>query len=151
MKRYEDKGLESLMVWQKSLQFAVFVCKSVLPKLPDQEKYALSPQLRRAAQSIPANIAEGYGRFYYQEGIHFAYIARGSLEETYSHLAYALNMDYFTPEQFEVFRIDIAELRRLINGFINYLKKSKRGIAEPGSSYSSDTLAVDIDQVIGSS
>ena len=84
-----DKGLETLLVWQKSLAFTIEVCKTILPKLPVQEKWSLVDQLRRSAQSIPANIAEGYGRFYFQESIRFCYIARGSLEETFSHLTLA--------------------------------------------------------------
>ncbi len=85
-----DKGLETLLVWQKSLAFAVEVCKIILPKMPVQEKWPLVDQLRRSAQSIPANIAEGYGRFYFQESVRFCYIARGSLEET---PAYIINSD----------------------------------------------------------
>jgi len=77
----EIKGLESLQVWQRSLVFAVKICKEVIPLLPKDERWVMGLQLRRSAQSIPANIAEGYGRFYYQEGVRFCYIARGSLEE----------------------------------------------------------------------
>jgi len=51
--------LETLLVWQKSLAFAVEICKTVLPKLPVREKWSLVDQLRRSTQSIPANIAEG--------------------------------------------------------------------------------------------
>jgi len=90
-----DKGLETLQVWQKSLAFAVEVCKTILPQLPVQEKWSLADQLRRSVQSIPANIAEGYGRFYFQESVRFCYIARGSLEETFSHLTFAHNLSYF--------------------------------------------------------
>ena len=118
-----EKGLESLVVWQKSLQFAVFICKIILPKLPDEEKWALISQLRRSSQSISANIAEGYGRFYYQEGIRFTYIARGSLEETYNHLEYARKMGYLAELVYEEITLQIRELKKLTNGFINYLKK----------------------------
>ncbi len=130
-----EKGLESLVVWQKTQQFAVNICKFVLPLFPDQEKYALTSQLRRSVQSIPANVAEGYGRFYYQEGVRFGYIARGSLEETYSHLSFARKMDYISQDQFLELHKEISELKRLINGFINYLKQSKELISEPASTY----------------
>lgn len=83
MVKTEDKGLETLQVWQRAMAFAVKVYRQVLPSLPSQEKWSLVDQLRRSVQSIPANIAEGYGRFYYQESIRFCYIARGSLEETF--------------------------------------------------------------------
>ena len=79
------QGLETLEIWQRSMDFAVDVCQHILPLFPPEEKWALNSQLRRAAQSIPANIAEGYGRYNFQETIHFCYIARGSMAETKSH------------------------------------------------------------------
>jgi four helix bundle protein len=130
-----DKGLETLQVWQKSLTFAAEVCKVILPKLPVQEKWPLVDQLRRSAQSIPANIAEGYGRFYFQESIRFCYIARGSLEETFSHLALARKLDYLDEETYKQFNGQIVELRRMISGYIAFLKESKRGASEPGANH----------------
>ncbi len=145
------KGLESLVVWKKSIQFTVFICKTVLPKFPDEEKWALTSQLRRSVQSVAANIAEGYGRYYYQEGIRFAYIARGSLEETYNHLTYAYKMEYLTNNEFSELLTNIDELKRLINGFINYLKKSKRGIGEPGAKYYTESERLQVEQMDRSS
>jgi four helix bundle protein len=130
-----NKGLEGLIVWQKSQQFAVYICKSVLPMLPETEKYALVSQLRRAAQSIPANIAEGHGRYYFQDCAHFVYIARGSLEETYSHLSFARQMEYISTETFSKLQDDISELQKLINGFIYYLKQSKQSVSESTAPY----------------
>ena len=130
-----DKGLETLQVWPKSLAFAVDVCKTILPKLPVQEKWSLSDQLRRSAQSIPANIAEGYGRFYFQESVRFCYIARGSLEETFSHLTLAHKLDYLDNATYKQLNNQIIELRRMISGYIAFLKESKRGASEPGSNH----------------
>ena len=130
-----DKGLETLLVWQKSLAFAVEVCKTILPKLPIQEKWSLVDQLRRSAQSIPANIAEGYGRFYFQESVRFFYIARGSLEETFSHLTLAHKLDYLDNETYKRLNDQIIELRRMISGYITFLKESKRGASEPGANH----------------
>ncbi len=130
-----DKGLETLLVWQKSLAFAVEVCKTILPKLPIQEKWSLVDQLRRSAQSIPANIAEGYGRFYFQESVRFCYIARGSLEETFSHLTLAHKLDYLDNETYKRLNDQIIELRRMISGYITFLKESKRGASEPGANH----------------
>ena len=131
----EPKGLQSLVVWQKAMQFAVTVNKTILIKIPDYEKWALIDQLRRSTLSIPANIAEGYGRFYFQEGVRFAYIARGSLEESLSHLVFAHEMGYINKTEFDQCEKDLIELQRLLNGYINYLKKSKQGINEPGFQY----------------
>ena len=130
-----DKGLETLLVWQKSLAFAVEICKTILPKLPIQEKWSLVDQLRRSAQSIPANIAEGYGRFYFQESVRFCYIARGSLEETFSHLTLAHKLDYLDNETYKRLNDQIIELRRMISGYITFLKESKRGASEPGANH----------------
>ena len=68
-------GLEKLDVWCKAHDMAVRIHKEIRPLLPPEEKYALSQQLRRASQSIPANIAEGHGRFYFQDNVRFCYIA----------------------------------------------------------------------------
>ena len=94
----DTKGLTSLKVWQKSIELAEKIHKELIPTLPEEEKWALTSQIRRSSQSIGANIAEGYGRYYYQEGVRFSYIARGSLEETYSHLLFAQKMNYLNAE-----------------------------------------------------
>lgn len=130
-----DKGLENLVVWQKASQFAIYICKSEIVNFPDHEKYALTSQIRRSSQSIPANIAEGHGRYYFQESARFAYIARGSLEETYSHLFYAREMGYLSIVDYEELLEKYSILLKMINGYISYIKKSKRGISEPGGNY----------------
>ncbi len=128
-----DKGLESLQAWQKAMDFAVRICQELLPVLPVQEKYALIDQIRRSAQSIPANIAEGHGRYYFQDGVRFCYIARGSLEETRNHLYFAFRMHYISEEVFARFNNESEYLRKILNGYITYLKKTKRGANEFGS------------------
>ncbi len=129
----DDKGLETLLVWKKALDFAISIQKQVLPNLPSEEKWGLCDQLRRSAQSIPANIAEGYGRYYYQDAVRFCYIARGSLEETFSHLSLAYKLGYLSQTTFETIEKDIKDLRRMLNGYIIFLKNSKRGENEPGN------------------
>jgi four helix bundle protein len=133
-----DKGLETLQIWQRSLAFAETVCKQVLPLLPAEEKWVLAQQLRRAVQSISANIAEGYGRFYYQEGIRFCYLARGSLEETFSHLTLAHHLGYLDSPTYSPLLSEIKEIRRMLSGYISFLKQSKRGATEPGSALRED-------------
>ncbi len=129
----EEKGLETLMVWKKSITFAIYIHRQVVPLLPPEEKWALSPQLGRSVQSIPANIADGFGRYYFQEGVRFCYMARGSLEETYTHLSLAYELGYISKDAYSKSESDVQELRRLLNGYIAFLKKSKRGETEPGS------------------
>jgi len=127
------KGLESLVVWQKAKEFAVLVCREVLHRFPLEEKWGLTAQLRRAVQSVPANIAEGFGRYYYQEGVRFCYIARGSLEEAYSHLCLARDLGYLPMEDFSPIEQEIDGVRRMLHGYIGFLKRSKRGENDPGS------------------
>lgn len=128
-------GLEKLDVWKNSMAFAVRVHKEMIPLLPAEEKWSLAQQIRRSAQSIPANIAEGHGRFYYQDNVRFCYIARGSLEETLSHIAFARNVEYILPVLYQSLANDGEELTKVINGYIAFLKQSKRGANEPGASY----------------
>jgi four helix bundle protein len=129
----DSKGLEGLIVWRKSMDFAKRVYKEALPLLPDEEKWAMGSQLRRSAASIPANIAEGYGRHYYQEGVRYCYIARGSLEETRTFLTLSAELGYLPQDLHSALTNDLLELRRLISGYIAYLKKNKRGENEPGA------------------
>jgi len=126
-------GLERLDVWQAAKKLALTVYNEVLPHLPVEEKWGLNQQLRRAAQSIPANIAEGHGRFYYQETIRFCYIARGSLEEVCSHLELAHDLGNISDDIYKRISIEADRVNQLINGYIAYLKKSRRGENEPGS------------------
>jgi four helix bundle protein len=127
------KSLETLEVWKKAKEFSLRVYREVLPLLPSEEKWNLNQQLRRSSSSIPANIAEGYGRFYYQETIRFCYTARGSLEETLSHLVLCFELKYTPKELFDTLEQDGEKLTQLINGYIGYLKRSKQGQSEPGA------------------
>jgi four helix bundle protein len=128
-------GLERLEAWSKSIDFALRIYKEVLPLLPPEERWGLSQQMRRSAQSVPANIAEGYGRYYYQDNVRFCYMARGSLEELLSHLVLAHHVGFIPPELFKQLSDQGNDLVRLINGYIAYLKRSKQGANEPGSSH----------------
>ncbi|MFN8400432.1 MAG: four helix bundle protein [Anaerolineales bacterium] len=129
------KSLETLEVWKKAKEFCLRIYREVLPLLPSEEKWNLSQQLRRSSSSIPANIAEGYGRFYYQEIIRFCYIARGSLEETLNHLVICHEMRYLPKTVFDSLEHDGEKLTQLINGYIGYLKRSKQGQNEPGANH----------------
>ena len=129
----KEQGLETLNVWRRAMDFAVRICFEILPSFPADERYALCAQLRRAVQSIPANIAEGYGRFHYNDSTRFCYIAWGSLEETRSHLIYAREMGYILDDVYSPLSQEMESLRRMINGYISYLKTNRPGDREPGS------------------
>ena len=125
-------SLKRLQVWVRAKDFAVKIYKSVLPILPPEEKWNLGQQLRRSSLSISANIAEGYGRFYYQDNVRFCYIARGSLEETLSHLVFAFEVDFIPEAIYKALESEGEEIDKMLNGYIAYLKKSKQGEHEPG-------------------
>jgi len=129
------KSLETLEAWKKAKEFTLRIYREVLPLLPSEEKWNLGQQLRRSSNSIPANIAEGYGRFYFQDNIRFCYNARGSLEETLSHLVICREMKYLTNSLYESLEQDGEKLTQLINGYIAYLKRSKQGQNEPGAGH----------------
>jgi four helix bundle protein len=141
------KSLETLEVWKKAKEFALRVYREVLPLLPSEEKWNLNHQLRRASSSVPANIAEGYGRFYFQEIIRFCYIARGSLEETLSHLVMCYELKYIPKPIFDSLEQDGEKLTQLINGYISYLKRSKQGQNEPEANHAvrEDLASYDVD------
>jgi len=130
------EGLNRLKVWVRAKNFALLIYKKVLPSLPPEEKWNLNQQLRRASVSIFANIAEGYGRFYYQDNVRFCYTARGSLEEVLSHLTFAHEMNFFSSELYKELTSEGDEIDKMLNGYISYLKKSKQGANEPGANYS---------------
>jgi len=129
------QGLKRLQVWVRAKDFALKVYKQVLPLLPPEEKWNLNQQLRRSSLSIPANIAEGYGRFYYQDNVRFCYNARGSLEETLSHLIFAFEADFIPETLYKELEAEGEEIEKMLNGYISYLKKSKQGADEPGANY----------------
>ncbi|MEZ0395614.1 MAG: four helix bundle protein [Anaerolineales bacterium] len=128
-------NLDQLEVWRLARDFAITVYKKVVPLLPASEKYNLTDQLKRAAASVPANIAEGHGRFYFQDNVRFCYIARGSLTEVQSHLSLAQALGFITPEIYSSITHEAEAVARSINGWIAYLKKAKMGANEPGASH----------------
>jgi len=79
------ESYEDLVVWQKSIDLVAEIYR-IAGKLPSDEQYGLTSQLRRAAVSIPANIAEGFGRWHSNEFVRFLLIANGSLKDVETHL-----------------------------------------------------------------
>ena len=127
------QSLKRLQVWVRAKDFAIKIYKNVLPLLPADERWNLAQQLRRSSLSISANVAEGYGRFYYQDNVRFCYIARGSLEETLSHLIFAYEVDFISEALYKELENQGDEIDKMLNGYIGYLKKSKQGEHEPGA------------------
>jgi four helix bundle protein len=121
----KNQGLETLAVWQKAVDYAVDVCQNVIPLFPPEEKWSLASQLRRSVQSIPANVAEGYGRYNFQETIHYCYIARGSMAETKTHLVIAYRMGYIDESTYRKYLEQLIELGKMTHGYITHLREQK--------------------------
>ncbi len=130
------QSLKRLQVWVRAKDFSIKIYKQVLPLLPPEEKWNLNQQLRRSSLSVSANIAEGYGRFYYQDNVRFCYNARGSLEETLSHLIFAFEIDFIPDALYKELENEGEEIDKMLNGYIGYLKNSKQGLNEPGANHS---------------
>jgi four helix bundle protein len=88
------KSFTDLEVYKECRKFRKMVSELVKNHFPDSEKFLLKPQILDASRSITANIAEGHGRYYYQDDIKFCRNARGSLEETLEHLITAFHEGY---------------------------------------------------------
>ena len=106
---------EKLNAWQEARKLVVNVYR-LLDKFPKTENYALCDQLRRAAISVPSNIAEGTGRMAVKEQIHFLEIAFGSLMEVYCQLQIAVDLGYITPEDLQKTKREIFTTSKLISG-----------------------------------
>ncbi|MDF1517631.1 MAG: four helix bundle protein [Lutibacter sp.] len=72
-------SFEELECWKAAREVKIFVSKNILKKLPKDEQYDLTSQLRRSLRSISDNISEGFGRYHFQENIQYCRIGRGSL------------------------------------------------------------------------
>ena len=117
---------ERLTAWQKAKELAVAVYQ-IANKFPQYEQYALSSQIRRAAISVPSNIAEGTGRVSVKEKIHFLEISYGSLLETYCQLQIAVELNYISLDDLEAIKSLFFETSRLISGLRNsYASKSQK-------------------------
>ena len=139
------ESFEGLKVWQKAHELMLLVHREAVPLLPQDEKWDLADQIRRSSKSVGANIAEGYGRFYYKDRVRFCYNARGSLSETEHHLIDAKDLNYISPALYQRGRECAAETHRLLNGYIDYLKREKPGKDEPGYDINVDRFSVDPD------
>ena len=119
---FARKAFYQLPLWQNARELRNESLK-VITAFPLDEKYGLSDQIRRAARSIPACIAEGHGRFTYKDQIHFCTISRGSAMELLNHFIDAYDQNYISRESLATLQIKISDIIRMLNGYIGYLRK----------------------------
>ena len=116
------QSFRDLIAWQKAMAFVTDVYR-VTEAFPDREIYGLTNQVRRAAVSVPSNIAEGKGRLSKKEFVQFLAKARGSLLEAQTQLEIGYNLGFLPKEAFEGLDRKASEAGRIINGLIAKIRR----------------------------
>ncbi len=124
MEEPKNDDFRDLRVW-KQCQNIRKTFWDLCKKFPGEEKYRLSDQMIRASRSSTACIAEGYGRYHYQENIQFCRQSRGSLYELIDHVGVGVECDYVDHKYGEGLIKEIKTAIRTLNGYIKYLKNRK--------------------------
>ena len=108
-------GFENLAAYQRAMDLVEKVY-GLLRKFPQEERFALCDQLRRAVVSVPSNIAEGLSRLSKKEEVHFIEISYGSLMETYCQLGIAKSLGYISEEEYRGLVADIENIAKPLSG-----------------------------------
>ena len=106
---------ERLTLWKRAIEFVVKLYK-VTDKFPKEEKFGLTSQIRRAAVSVPANVAEGAGRQSQKEFLHFLSNAQGSASELSTELLIAFRLGYISSAEYDAVDQELNEIGRMIVG-----------------------------------
>lgn len=120
-----DKSHQSfteLEVWKQARLLKNGI-RDLTKVFPADEKFRLTDQLIRSSRSVGACIAEGHGRYTSKDQLHFCIMARGSLSEIYNHLIDAFDCGFIQQEDLDEFKNRIDHTTRLLNGYINFLRK----------------------------
>jgi four helix bundle protein len=124
------ESFRDLIAWQKAMALVTEVYRATAA-FPDRETYGLTNQLRRAAVSVPSNIAEGKGRYSRREFAQFLANARGSLCEVETQLEIGRNLGYLAADSFVEIEGQAREVGRVLNGLIKTIRIPRAG--SPGS------------------
>jgi four helix bundle protein len=119
--RSDGLSYRDLVAWKRAVELVTHVYK-ITKGFPDDERFGLTSQLRRAAVSVPSNIAEGQGRFSRGEFKQFLGHARGSLLEVETQITIATNLGYLNVRERQFLLDSTSELGRILNGLIASLK-----------------------------
>lgn len=126
--RLENKmpeSFEKLNCWQKAKELCLEVYK-LLPNFPREEDFALKSQIRRAAISIPSNIAEGLSRKSIKDQINFLNVSIGSIYEVMTQIDISKDLQYIKLNERNSIFDTCNQVLKLINGYKNYLKKNEK-------------------------
>lgn len=117
-------SFEDLEVWKEARALKKEIIE-LLKEFPSEEKYRLIDQIKRSSRSVGTQIAEGHGRRTKQDELRFCVISRGSLSETLNHFIDAYDEEYISEEQLKHYRISIAKIEKLLNGYMAWLERTK--------------------------
>jgi len=117
------RSFEDLDVWKvgRDLRKNLYL---IADRLPEKERYNLATQIRRAAVSLTANIAEGFGRFHFKENIRFCRMARGSACELLDHVITCHDQGYLDESDCKELRDKLSRFSQLLNGYIRSIEKT---------------------------
>ena len=115
---------KDLLIWQKGISIVKLIYQ-ICSEFPEDEVYNLQSQMKRAAISIPSNIAEGYGRNYTNSYVQFLKIARGSLLELETQLIISKELNFIDDTSFKNIEELIIEENKMLNAFISSINKEK--------------------------
>ncbi len=121
----EFKSFQTLDCWKSATELRRFISE-LTKQLPSEENNGLVYQLRRSSRGATDAIAEGYGRFHYQENIQFCRQARGYIYQLLNQLIIAKDENFISEEDFNKAQELIEKSLAILNGYINYLIKAKK-------------------------
>ena len=113
---------KDLRVWQQSIEMVTSIYL-LTRSFPKEELFGLVSQLRRAAVSVPSNIAEGYARSTDKEKLHFLRISSGSMSEIETQLMLCLNLEYIDRDKYEELSETVTSVWKQLNSLISSIKK----------------------------
>jgi four helix bundle protein len=118
------RSFRELLVWQRAMDLAER-CYRLSRRFPREDQWSLGQQIRRSVISVPANIAEGYGRHSTPEYIHHLRFSKGSSNELQTQLDLARRVGIVTPEEAAALVADAEEVGRMLHGLIESLQRSR--------------------------
>ncbi len=124
------RSFEDLEVW-KAGRLVRQRLYAIARRLPEEERFNLASQIRSAAVSLTANLAEGYGRFHFKENLQFCRVARGSACEITDHLIACKDQGYIKDEEFQELYVSLTRFQQLLNGYIRSIGKTAKGGPAP--------------------
>ena len=118
-----EYGFQRVIAWQKAHEFVLLIYR-ISKHFPDDERFGLTSQLRRAAVSVEANIAEGYRKISRADKLRFLNIAQGSLEECRDYHVLAKDLGYINDEEYEQIRVSLLMASKFLNAYCEGIRNN---------------------------